>query len=246
MKKAIVMLQQNYSDYTQADHETWSILYKRQLEKIQRVAYDRFEPGLQQLDFQADRIPRFTQVNEKLKAITGWTIYAVPGLIDNSVFFERMRLKGFGATTWIRKREQLDYLEEPDMFHDVFGHVPLLTDPLVCDFLHGLAMIAADHREDAAVIETLARLYWYTVEFGLVRQNGQLKIYGAGILSSIGETGYALSDAANRVPFSIEQMITKPVIKDQYQDTYFVLDDMSQLPASLKEINIKLAQSDVL
>lgn len=230
------MLQQVYSDYTEADHETWSILYKRQLQKIQRVSYDRFEPGLGQLHFQADRIPDFALVNEKLKAITGWTIYAVPGLIDNSVFFERMLSKAFGATTWIRKREQLDYLEEPDMFHDVFGHIPLLTDPLICDFLHGMAMIAAYHEGNTEVIETLARLYWYTIEFGLVRQKGQLKIYGAGILSSIGETDYALSDAARRVPFSIEQIIGKPVIKDKYQDTYFVLESMEQLPLSLNEL----------
>lgn len=234
------MPQQDYSAYTAADHHTWSVLFNRQLEKIKKVAYHNFEPGLLKLDFQSKYIPDFTLVNRKLKSITGWQIYAVPGLIDNCLFFKKMLHRQFGATTWIRKPEQLDYLEEPDMFHDVFGHIPLLTDPLVCDFLHGLAEIAEKHAYAEPVVEMLARLYWYTIEFGLVKQDAELKIYGAGILSSIGETDFCLSEKANRVPFDIETILTKPVIKDKFQDCYFVLDSMQQLPASLLIISEKI------
>ncbi|HRN55590.1 MAG TPA: hypothetical protein PLL71_04030 [Agriterribacter sp.] len=234
------MLQQDYGAYTAADHHTWSVLFNRQLEKIQKVAYFNFESGLSGLDFQPQDIPDFALVNRKLKSFTGWQIYAVPGLIDNRLFFEKMLHRQFGATTWIRKPEQLDYLEEPDMFHDVFGHIPLLTDNLICDFLHGLAEIAAKHAYAEPVVEMLARLYWYTIEFGLVQENAGLKIYGAGILSSIGETDFCLSAKANRVPFDIEAILAKPVIKDKFQDSYFVLDSMNQLPGSLLMISEKI------
>jgi phenylalanine-4-hydroxylase len=234
------MLQQDYDGYTAADHHTWSVLFNRQVDKIKKVAYAPFGPGLYQLDFSADHIPDCTRINEKLENLTGWQIYAVPGLIDNCIFFEKMLHRHFGATTWIRKPEQLDYLEEPDMFHDVFGHIPLLTDPLVCDFLHGLAGIAARHRYAGTVVEMLARLYWYTIEFGLVKEDNELKICGAGILSSIGETDFCLSDKANRVPFDIETISTKPVIKDKFQDTYFVLDSIQQLRGSLLLISEKI------
>jgi phenylalanine-4-hydroxylase len=161
----------------------------------------------------------------------------VPGLIPNRAFFEYMAFKRFGATTWLRKREQLDYLEEPDMFHDVFGHVPLLTDPLITDFLVGLALIAQRHLDDEAVIEAIARVYWYTVEFGLVREYGETKIYGAGILSSVGETRFALSPAANRTPFELERVLASPYIKDKYQELYFVLDSMEQLNNIITQLN---------
>ncbi len=234
------MPQQDYSAYTAEDHHTWSVLFSRQLEKSHKVAYSNFSPGLQQLDFRSGHIPDFNLINQKLKILTGWKIYEVPGLIDNRFFFEKMLHREFGATTWIRKPGQLDYLEEPDMFHDVFGHIPLLTDPLICNFLHGLAEIAIKHTYAEAVVEMLARLYWYTIEFGLVQEDARLKIYGAGILSSIGETDFCLSAKANRVPFDIEAILLKPVIKDKFQDSYFVLDSMNQLPDSLLVISKKI------
>lgn len=223
---------QNYHQYTAADHRTWSVLFTRQIERIRKHAYQNFEPGLDQLSFEKNAIPDFEVVNQKLATLTGWKIYAVPGLIDNHYFFQQMFSKHFGATTWIRKIEQLDYLEEPDMFHDVFGHVPLLTDAAICEFLLGLAQIAALPMPTTIsneIIEGLARLYWYTIEFGLVKENGHLKIYGAGILSSIGETDYCLSGEATRVPFDLETVLNTPYIKDKYQEQYFVLESMDQL-----------------
>jgi phenylalanine-4-hydroxylase len=140
-----------------------------------------------------------------------------------------MHHRQFGATTWIRKIEELDYLEEPDMFHDVFGHIPLLTDTIITDYLFRLAETTMLHIDDEHIIEAIARLYWYTVEFGLVKENGDIKIYGAGILSSIGETDYCLSDEATRVPFDLKEILQTPYIKDKYQEKYFVLESMEQL-----------------
>ena len=140
----------------------------------------------------------------------------------------------------LRKREQLDYLEEPDLFHDVFGHIPLLADPMIADFLYGLARVAARYIDNENVIEALARLYWYTIEFGLVREGGEVKVYGAGILSSISETQFALSPAANRVPFNLDEVLATPYITDKFQEQYFVLDSMDQLAEILDVLTTQL------
>ena len=235
------MLQQEYQLYAATDHHVWSILYSRQLEKIKKSAYSHFATGIKKLGFNEQAIPDFAATNKRLMKITGWQIYAVPGLIDNSYFFERMVSKQFGATTWIRKMEELDYLQEPDMFHDVFGHIPLLADPSICNYLHGLATIAVRHINNEKIIGAIARLYWYTIEFGLVKENNQLKIYGAGILSSIGETDYCLSNKAVLVPFNLEQILHTPYIKDTFREQYFVLESIEQLEEIPRLFNIKLS-----
>lgn len=239
------MLIQEYDKYTEQDHTTWSILFTRQIEKIKTVAYQNFELGLGKLNFQKEHIPDFLAVNKKLEQLTGWQIYAVPGLIDNAFFFQQMFTRHFGATTWIRKPEQLDYLEEPDMFHDVFGHIPLLTDPNICEFLHGLAKIAVKNLDNEEVIEALARLYWYTIEFGLIKEKGELKIYGAGILSSIGETDYCLSADARRVSFDLETILSTPYIKDKYQEQYFVLDSTGQLRKLYRQLERRFISEEI-
>jgi len=233
-------MKQQYELYSEADHAVWSILYTRQLETVQQVAYRNFKVGIKELGFCDKKIPNFSVMNTKLKLLTGWQIYAVPGLIDNSSFFERMKVKQFGATTWIRKMQELDYLEEPDMFHDVFGHIPLLTDPLICDYLYEMAKLAVLYKDKDEVIESIARLYWYTIEFGLVTEDDELKIYGAGILSSIGETEYCLSDKAKLVPFNLQEILNTPYIKDQFQKKYFVLESFYQLAVAVKQFEQQL------
>jgi phenylalanine-4-hydroxylase len=160
----------------------------------------------------------------------------VPGLIPNREFFQLMSNRNFCATTWLRTMEQLDYLQEPDMFHDVFGHVPLLTNPPLCNFLADLSRIALRFVENERVIELISRVYWFTVEFGLIREEGQLKIYGAGILSSVGETKYALGDIPVRIPYDVRLMLDTPYIKEKFQEKYFVIDSYDQLYASVDEI----------
>ncbi len=229
-------LQQVYSDYTEIDQQIWSTLYKRQMGVISEVASSLFYNGVHLLKFSENAIPDFNEINLHLKAATGWVIYAVPCLIPNDLFFHRMASQEFGATCWLRKPEQLDYLEEPDMFHDVFGHVPLLADKNVSRYLADLAGIAIQNLDNENVIEWISRLYWYTIEFGLIKENGELKIYGAGILSSIGETKFCLSPEANHVPFDTNKILQTPYIKDKFQEQYFVLESTSDLNRAIDEL----------
>jgi phenylalanine-4-hydroxylase len=228
---------QQYDLYTSDDQEVWYILFMRQMVTIKTVAYRHFAGQLRKLGFTAEAIPDFKRTNLLLEKLTGWNIYAVPGLIPNNLFFKFMVNRRFGATTWMRKKEQLDYLEEPDMFHDVFGHVPLLADPMIAAYLLELARIAERYLDNEDVIEAISRLYWYTIEFGLVKENTQIKIYGAGILSSIGETQFVMSKDANQQPFNLKIILDTPYIKDRFQDQYFVLDSLGQLKGIVKELD---------
>ena len=238
-----ILEQQQYDLYTPDDQEVWSILFMRQMVMIKTVAYRHFAGQLKKLGFTTEAIPDFKKTNHLLEKLTGWNIYAVPGLIPNHLFFKFMVSRRFGATTWMRRKEHLDYLEEPDMFHDVFGHVPLLADPVIAAYLLGLARIAERYLCNEEVIESIARLYWYTIEFGLVRENTQIKIYGAGILSSIGETRFVMSKDANHQPFNLKIILDTPYIKDRFQEQYFVLDSLGQLKGIVKELDHLLREN---
>jgi phenylalanine-4-hydroxylase len=232
---------QNYETYTQDDFEVWEILFNRQIKQLQPLASKAYLRGIKDVNFSGDKIPNYQEVNKLLINLTGWQIHVVPGLIDNRPFFELMENKKFCASTWLRKREQLDYLEEPDMFHDIFGHVPLLSNRSICHFLQELARIALRFIEKPQAIEYIARLYWYTIEFGLIREDGELKIYGAGILSSSGESIYALqSSEPQRIDYNIQQIFDTPYIKEHYQEQYFVIDSYEQLFYSIPNIEKEL------
>jgi phenylalanine-4-hydroxylase len=234
---------QQYSTYTPEDFEVWKILFERQIKILQPLASKAYWQGLKDVNFTANKIPNYQEVNALLINLTGWQIHVVPGLIDNRPFFELMQNKKFCASTWLRKREQLDYLEEPDMFHDVFGHVPLLSNSSVCHFLQELARIALRFIDKPQAIEYIARLYWYTIEFGLIREDSKLKIYGAGILSSSGESIYAIeSEIPKRIDYNIQQIFDTPYIKEHYQDQYFVIDSYEQLFNSIPAIEAELEQ----
>lgn len=198
--------------------------------------------GIVATGFPNVRIPDFERdLNPRLLPITGWRVVAVPGLIGNREFFELMANRQFPATTWLRSREQLNYLPEPDMFHDTFGHVPVLTNQSFCDFLAALSRIALRHIDDDEAIDMISRLYWYTVEFGLIREPEGLRIYGGGILSSPGETVYALeSDHPQRIPYSVETLLKTPYIIDHFQEQYFVIQSYEQLYQSVPEIEATL------
>ncbi len=234
-------MQQNYAQYTAEDFEVWHTLFKRQMEHLPTMASKEYLEGLNRIAFSAERIPNYEETNILLKKFTGWQIHVVPGLIDNKPFFELMQTKNFCASTWLRRKDQLDYLEEPDMFHDIFGHVPLLTNQAVGHYLEELAHIALRFVEHEPAVEYIARLYWYTVEFGLIREDGALKIYGAGILSSSGESDYSLrSDLPKRLLYNIKKIFDTPYIKDHYQKQYFVIDSYAELFNSIPEIEKEL------
>ena len=227
---------QDYNAYTSEDHHVWSLLYDKQMKLLPDLATAAYLEGIEKCGFRRELVPNFDKVNRSLGEATGWKIYVVPGLIDNKPFFKHLSNKEFPATTWLRSLSQLNYLEEPDMFHDVFGHIPLLSEQFFCDYLQGISAITYKHINNPMVVEMMARLYWYTVEFGLIRENGHLKIYGAGILSSPGESVFCLSNEANHQPYDPVIIMDTPYIKDKYQAQYFVIESYEDLYKSLWDV----------
>lgn len=229
-------LKQDYESYTAEDYKVWKLLYRRQLENFPGRAATDFLEGLKRVNFSEDRPPNFDETNAVLRAATGWSVEVVPGLIPDRDFFELLAAKKFPATTWLRKMEELDYLEEPDMFHDVFAHVPLLSNQYFTDFLQQLARIALRHIDNPFAIEMIGRIYWFTVEFGLINEAEGLRIYGAGILSSPGETVFCLEDEAVRHRYDVRQVMERHYYKHAFQDRYYVIDSYEQLFGSVGEV----------
>jgi len=211
--------------YPAEDQAVWRLLVDRQTALAEQFACEEFLRGLETLGI-GDTIPDFDLVNARLEPLTGWKVVGVPGLIPDAVFYDHLAHRRFPVTVWIRKRSELDYLVEPDLFHDFFGHVPLLSNPIFADYMQRYGQRAM---EAGAHIDLLARLYWYTVEFGLIRTSHGLKIYGAGILSSAKEVRHAIEGDVERLPFEAAKVMRRPYEIDKLQNTYFVLDDFRQL-----------------
>lgn len=219
---------QDYASYTAADHDTYRRLYERQRALLPGLASQAFIDALPSLGA-SDRIPRFEEVNERLYKATGWELVGVPGLIPEVPFFTLLANRKFPVTDWIRKPEEFEYIVEPDIFHDLFGHVPLLFNPVFADYVqrYGQGGLKA---QGLGSCEMLSRLYWYTIEFGLIREAGQLRAYGAGILSSSGELAYSVqSPEPQRIPLQLERTMRTRYKIDTYQQTYFVIDSFEQL-----------------
>ncbi len=219
---------QDYAGYSEADQDRWRRLYARQMRLVPGRACPEFLRVIETLGY-AGGIPRFDEVNERLERATRWRVVAVPGLLPESVFFGHLAERRFPVTVWLRAEAEFDYIVEPDIFHDFFGHVPLLFDPVFADYMqaYGRGGLKADGLH---ALEYLARLYWYTVEFGLVRTAAGLRIYGAGILSSPGEVEYAVSSRVpHRIGFDLERVMRTRYKIDTFQQTYFVIDDFGQL-----------------
>lgn len=232
--------QQVYSNYTPQDLAVWSLLFNRQMQLLRPLASREFLYALDVVQFTANRIPDFRQVNELLAPLTGWALTVVPNLCPEKEFFEHLSQKRFTATCWLRTLEELDYLEEPDMFHDVFAHVPLLSNPAYVGFFKGLSEIALKHIDNARTIQLLSRLYWFTIEFGMIREDGELKIYGAGIISSKGETLHCLSSDVPHIAFDVAAILGTAYRTDVLQEQYFVIESFDQLYHSLQEIEMQL------
>ena len=222
-------IDQNWGAYSKTHHKVWESLYNRQMDLLPGRVCDEYLEGVQALEINAYEIPRFEKLTEILKPRTGWEIVAVPGLIPSKPFFSLLANRKFPVTNWIRKPEEMDYLEEPDLFHDLFGHVPLLTNPVFGDYIaaYGRGGLKALGLE---ALKYITRLFWYSVEFGLINTPSGLKIYGAGIVSSRGETLYALdSNSPHRVGFDVMRMMQTEYRIDDYQETYFVIENFDQL-----------------
>ena len=222
-------IDQGYEDYTQEDHAVWAKLMERQLKVLPGRACKEYFDAFSTMDMPHERIPRFEEYSEMLMKASGWQIVAVPGLIPTLDFFEHLAARRFPVTHWIRKREQMDYLEEPDLFHDFQGHVPLLMNKTFGDYMaaYGRGGLKA---LKLGTLEKISRLYWYTVEFGLIRNEEGLRIYGAGIVSSKGESIFCLEDdSPNRIGFNLRRILQTDYRIDDYQESYWVINNFEQL-----------------
>ncbi len=228
---------QDYSTYTPEDFQVWKLLYERQLPHVQEAASKLYLEALDIIGFKGDEIPHFDKTTERLQQHTGWKIKVVPELVPAKDFFEMLTHKVFPATCWLRTMDELNYIEEPDMFHDVFGHIPLLVNKAYAEFIQGFGELAMKWIDDADAIAVLARVYWYTIEFGLLNENGNNKIFGAGIISSIGETAHVFSNDSEKTPFDVPQMLSTPYRIDTLQPRFFVIESFEQLCNAIPEID---------
>jgi len=220
---------QNWSAFTPEEHATWDRLFERQSRLLPGRASKAFLRGLDVLKLSKPGIPDFDELSERLMKLTGWQVVAVPGLVPDAVFYEHLANRRFVAGNFIRRPDQLDYLQEPDVFHDVFGHVPMLADPRFADYVVAWGQGGLRSMRFNA-IHRLARLYWYTVEFGLIEEDGNLRIYGAGIVSSKGESIFALDDPSpNRIRFDLARVMRTEYRIDDYQQNYFVIPSFEEL-----------------
>ena len=239
---------QDYSKYTEEDLNVWSTLFERQLRNLPGKAHPEYLSCLDQLSdvLNPTKLPNFDELNEKLRAENGWSITVVPGLIPVDQFFKLLSEKTFCSSTWVRSMEQLDYLEEPDMFHDVFGHVPILADIPFTRFLEELGTLGVKFADDPDMIHMLSRIYWYTVEFGLIQEPQGLKIYGAGILSSIAETRKSVAKDTPRLPFELEEVMNAEYHKDMMQENYYVLANFEELFQSIQTVDEMLSKKSTM
>ena len=230
---------QNYGAYTPEEHAVWAELVHRRTPQIQEYACAEYLEGYEIIDIREDRIPNLAEISSRLRPRTAWSTTPVTGFLPARAFFEMLSLRHFPSTTWLRKRDSLEYTPEPDIFHDVFGHVPMHAHKVFADFLqyYGQLCLAA---EDEHVLEKLGRLFWYSVEFGLIRQNGKLKIFGSGVISSHGESTSVIEGKIKVEPFDLDRVLATPVTVDEIHDVLFAIDSFDQMYEALMETERRL------
>ena len=237
----LAMLQQNYQHYSAQDHLVWKVLFDRQTALLHKRACAAFWQGLAAAGLHRNALPDFAQISQRLQKATGWELEPVAGMLNDVDFYGLLARRRFPATVWIRNMAQFDFIEEPDLFHGVFGHVPLLMDPAFADFLQFLGRVATRHLPDAAALTRLERLYGFAVQFGLVREQGETRLFGAGLLSSSGEIHHYLADTAPRQPFELAAVLNTPYSEAHLQEHYFELSSWDQLTESVADLAAVLA-----
>ncbi len=230
-----MVITQHWDRYTEEDHEVWRILYEKRMKQLPTEASNVFLSGLKIINLRPDRVPDLKEVNANLARMTGWQSRGVPGYLPAKSFFAFLAQRQFPTTIAVRPKTSMDYLPEPDIIHDVFGHVPLHADPVFADFLQTYGK-AALHTDDPYHTERLARLFWFTVEFGLIREDGRIKLYGSGLISSEGEGHHSLeSSEVERRPFDMERVCNTEFEIDHYQPILYVLEDFEQLRDAMND-----------
>jgi phenylalanine-4-hydroxylase len=233
-------VEQQYDSYDREAHDVWQLLFERRMRALSETGSAVFLDGMKRIGLEKDRVPELSDINRRLAARTGWKAVGVKGFIPAGQFFRCLSQRRFPTTLGVRPRAQLDYLPEPDIFHDVFGHVPLHSDPPFADFLQKFGQAATMARTPEEV-EMMARLFWFTIEFGLIDENSRPKIYGSGLISSAGDAANALGPTCDRRPFTLDAVISQSFRIDQLQDTLFVVDAFDQLYEAVDEIIGRMA-----
>ena len=237
---------QNWNAFTAEEHAVWDTLFERQIKLLPGRASQAYLHGLELLKLSDGGIPHFEELSDRLMKLTGWQVVAVPGLVPDEVFFDHMANRRFVAGNFIRRPDQLDYLQEPDVFHDVFGHVPMLADPVFADYMEAYGR-GGRRAMELGALKQLSRLYWYTVEFGLIEEAGELRIYGSGIVSSFGESRFALdSDSPNRIGFDLKRVMRTEYRIDDFQQNYFVIPSFEALLRATVETDFAPLYAEIL
>lgn len=239
MQKEELFTTQEWSNYSTDDHHVWRTLYERRLRELRDTGSRVFLSGCEAIGLRPEHVPNLHEVNARLEELTGWRSVPVTGFIPGADFFRCLAHRRFPTTVTVRPPEQLEYVPEPDIFHDVFGHVPLHADPVFADFLEGFGRAALLARSEEET-EGMGRLFWFTVEFGLIREAGELRVYGSGLISSAKDAANALGPGCDRRPFSLVEILQQPVETDRLQDVLFVIDSFDELFTAVEEMAARL------
>ena len=240
MKEALAvdtnfLIEQDWNAYSPEEHETWSLLYEKRMRRLRATASRVYLEGHEAIGLRRETVPDLTELNARLGPRTGWNAVAVTGFIPAHDFFAFLAQRRFPTTITVRPRQNMDYVPEPDIFHDVFGHVPLHANPVFARFLQRFGEVAARAKNEEEE-KRMARLFWFTVEFGLIRENGEVKVYGSGLISSAGDSENALSDRCDRRPFSLDAVMNQPFEIDHLQDVLFVIESYEELFEAVEEV----------
>ena len=234
------LIEQKYQDYTPEQHAVWALLVRRRHPQIEAHACREYLEGYEIIGLQEDRLPNLASISERLGPRTGWNATPVSGFLPGEAFFEMLAARKFPTTTWLRSADSLEYIPEPDIFHDVFGHVPMHAHPVFADFLQHYGAICSKP-ENADILERLGRLFWYTVEFGLIRQDGEIKVYGSGVISSHKECTNVIERGCDIRDFDLDEVLDTPVKVDELQKKLFAIRSFDQIYQAVQEAEARLA-----
>jgi phenylalanine-4-hydroxylase len=244
-KAAPFLIDQDYSAYTEEQHAVWAELVRRRMPQIEEHAANEYLQGFAYLHLPYDRLPNLRALSTRLERRTRWNTTAVSGFMPGPAFFEMLAARRFPTTTWLRGRDSLEYTPEPDIFHDVFGHVPMHAHPVFADFLASYGQLCAGIG-DESILELIGRVFWYTVEFGLIRQNGRLKVYGSGLISSNGECSNVLHAGCAVKPFVLDDVLRTPVKVNEMHKLLFAIESFDEIYEAIRELERRVGQGEKL
>lgn len=244
-KAAPFLIEQDYSAYSVEQHAVWAEIVRRRMPQIEQHAAQEYLDGFEYLNLSHIRLPNLRVLSTRLARRTGWNTTAVNGFMPGPAFFEMLAARRFPTTTWLRSRDSLEYTPEPDIFHDVFGHVPMHAHPVFADFLQRYGQLCA-RIADESILELIGRVFWYTVEFGLIRQNGKVRVYGSGLISSNGECTNVITGGCAVKPFVLDEVLRTPVKVDEMHKLLFAIESFDQIYEAVGELEMRIDRGDRL